>query len=282
METITNVAALRKVVRSWQREGLRVGLVPTMGFLHEGHKSLIEKASIQNHRVVVSIFVNPLQFDNANDLNTYPQDVEKDNEICSEAGVHVVFRPTVEEMYPSGFCSYIDMTGITDQLCGATRPGHFRGVCTVVGKLFCMVQPDSAYFGQKDAQQLAVIRRMVTDLNMGIDIIGCPIIREADGLAMSSRNAHLSVTERQAALCLNQAMGEAQKMLDQGERNVARIVDRMRERIEKEPLARIDYVSIVDAENLQPVEQVKAPVLGALAVFVGSTRLIDNFVFEGK
>jgi pantoate--beta-alanine ligase len=282
VETITSTDELRAQVRAWRREGLLVGLVPTMGFLHEGHESLIKKASLQNHRVVVSVFVNPMQFDNANDLSTYPRSEERDNEICEQAGAHVVFRPSVEEMYPPGFCSYVDMDGITDQLCGATRPGHFRGVCTVVAKLFCMVQPDAAYFGQKDAQQLAVIRRMATDLNMGIKVVGCPIVRESDGLAMSSRNTHLSKDERKASLCLSQALSSAQEMLDQGEREVAKIVNHMRERFDQEPLARIDYVSIVDAENLQPVEQVEAPVLVALAVFIGNTRLIDNFVFEGK
>jgi pantoate--beta-alanine ligase len=282
VEQLTHISAVRDVVRRWKAEGLRVGLVPTMGYLHAGHQSLIERAAAENDRVVVSVFVNPMQFGPKEDLATYPRDAQRDDAVCEAGGAHVVFRPAVEEMYPEGFCTYVDMTHLTEGLCGASRPGHFRGVCTVVCKLFGIVRPHSAYFGQKDAQQLAVIRRMARDLNLGVDVVACPIVREADGLAMSSRNSYLGAEERTAALCLSRALALGRQLLDGGETDASVLTAQMRQLIEREALARIDYISVVDADNLQPVEAIAAPVLCALAVFVGKTRLIDNFIHEGK
>ena len=198
MELFTTVQQVREQVRAWKKQGLTVGLVPTMGFLHEGHKSLIDRAVAENDKVVVSVFVNPIQFGPNEDFAQYPRDLEKDAALCENAGAAILFHPEPEEMYPNGFCTHVDVTGVTDNLCGAKRPGHFQGVCTVVSKLFHMVAPDRAYFGEKDAQQLAVIRRMVQDLNFDLEVVGCPIIRESDGLAKSSRNTYLNPEERRA------------------------------------------------------------------------------------
>lgn len=280
MEEQATIAAVREAVRAWRSEGLSVGLVPTMGYLHAGHRSLVERAAAENDRVVVSVFVNPMQFGPKEDLATYPRDRELDNRVCAEAGAALVFRPEPEEMYPAGFCSYIDMTGLTGTLCGASRPGHFRGVCTVVGKLFGIVRPDRAYFGQKDAQQLAVIRRMTADLDMGVEIVGCPIVREPDGLAMSSRNAYLSPDERKAALCLSRALSAGRKSIAAGETDAAEVVSVMRAVIDAEPLAKADYIEIVDLATMQPVQAVDRPILCAMAVYIGKTRLIDNFIIE--
>ena len=277
---LTAIKELREIVRQWRFSGHTVGFVPTMGFLHEGHKSLIRRAAAENDYVVVSIFVNPMQFGPGEDLETYPRDFETDQKSCIESGANMIFLPEISELYPDGFCSYVDMTGLTDSLCGASRPTHFRGVCTVVAKLFNIVQPDRAYFGEKDAQQLAVIRKMVLDLNMDIEIIGCPIIREHNGLAMSSRNSYLSQKERQAARCLFRSLEAAKEMIQSGERCAATIETLIRETIGKEPLAKIDYVQIVDSVSLVPVAALKAPVLCAIAVYIGHTRLIDNFTME--
>ena len=278
MEVVSTVAEVRARVKAWKKEGCSVGLVPTMGYLHEGHGSLITKAREQNDKVVVSIFVNPMQFGPTEDLESYPRDLEKDSAFCESLGADLIFHPEPEEMYHKGFSSYVDMSVLTEELCGLSRPVHFRGVCTVVNKLFNIVQPDRAYFGQKDAQQLAIIKRMVQDLNMDLEIIGCPIVREEDGLAKSSRNTYLSEDERQAALVLSKAVKLGQELVAAGETDAKKIVSEMSELIEKEPLARIDYVKAVDGLTMQQIDTVKTPMLVALAVYIGKTRLIDNFM----
>ena len=260
MKILKTVDEVRSQVKAWKKEGLSVGLVPTMGYLHEGHQSLIRKSVEQNDRTVVSVFVN----------------LDADAKLCETTGADVIFHPEPEEMYKPGFCSYVNMTGLPDALCGLTRPVHFKGVCTVVNKLFNIVQPDRAYFGQKDAQQLAIIRKMVQDLNFDIQIVGCPIIREEDGLAKSSRNTYLSEEERKAALCLSRAVKAGQDIICKGIK-AEEVLTKMREIIEAEPLAKIDYVSMVDALDMQPVESVEKDVLVAMAVYIGKTRLIDNF-----
>ena len=257
---------------------MTVGLVPTMGYLHEGHKSLIDKAVMENDRVVVSVFVNPIQFGPSEDLASYPRDLERDAELCEKAGANVIFHPEDSEMYFDDFCTYVDMDDLTKGLCGKTRPTHFRGVCTVVSKLFHIVAPDRAYFGQKDAQQLAVIRRMVRDLNFDLEIVGCPIVREEDGLAKSSRNTYLSAEERKAAVVLHKGLTEGEKLLEAGEKDAAKVIAAVREVIEKEPLAKIDYVELVDWNTLKPVNTVEDTVLMAVAVYIGKTRLIDNVI----
>lgn len=277
MELVTTVEEVRSRVKQWKKEGLTVGLVPTMGYLHDGHKSLIVRAVKENDRVVVSDFVNPTQFGENEDLGSYPRDIERDSKLCEEAGAALIFHPAPEEMYAPDYCTFVDMNKLTDVLCGKTRPIHFSGVCSVVSKLFNIVTPDRAYFGQKDAQQLAVIRRMVRDLNFGIEIVGCPIVREPDGLALSSRNTYLNTEERKAALVLSQALKLGKDMMESGETDAVRIRKAMVEHIEKEPLARIDYVEIVDADSLECVQKIENKVLTAMAVYIGNTRLIDNF-----
>lgn len=279
MRVEATVKGVREQVKAWKKEGLTIGFVPTMGYLHEGHASLIQAAREGNDRVVVSIFVNPMQFGPTEDLASYPRDLAKDSALCESLGVDVIFHPEPEEMYHPGFSSYVDMSVLTEELCGLSRPVHFRGVCTVVSKLFHIVQPDRAYFGQKDAQQLAVIKHMVEDLNMDLEIIGCPIIREEDGLAKSSRNTYLSEEERKAALILSQSIFMGQKMAEDGETDARKIVAAMTEKIESEPLARVDYVKAVDGLTMQQIDTVKKPMLVAIAVYIGSTRLIDNFIF---
>lgn len=278
MQIATTIEEVRTLVKSWKKEGNTVGLVPTMGYLHEGHGSLISRAREENDKVVVSIFVNPMQFGPGEDLESYPRDLEKDSAYCESLGADLIFHPESSEMYTEGFCSYVDMSVLTEELCGLSRPVHFRGVCTVVNKLFNIVQPDRAYFGQKDAQQLAVIKRMVEDLNMDLQIIGCPIVREEDGLAKSSRNTYLSAKERQAALVLSRAVKCGQELVEAGETDAKQIVAQMKALIEKEPLARIDYVKAVDGLTMQQIDTVKKPMLVALAVYIGKTRLIDNFM----
>lgn len=274
------VEEVRSQVRKWRKEGLTVGLVPTMGYLHEGHASLIDKAVSECDRVVASDFINPTQFGPGEDLEAYPRDFDHDCQLLKAHGCHMVFHPSVDEMYPDGngkTDTYIEiLDDMPKQLCGKTRPIHFRGVCTVVGKLFNIVMPDKAFFGQKDAQQLAIIRRMVRDLSYGIEIVGCPIVREEDGLAKSSRNTYLNAEERQAALVLSQAIRMAEKMTAEGETDAEKVLAAMREHIEKEPLAKIDYVSAVDGVTMAPVTEIKGNVLIAMAVYIGKTRLIDN------
>lgn len=280
MEIVSTVDEVRKQVKSWRREGLTVGLVPTMGYLHEGHKSLIDAAVRDNDRVVVSVFVNPTQFAPSEDLESYPRDLNRDAALCEAAGAALIFHPEPEEMYHKDYSTFVDMRTLTQVLCGKTRPIHFSGVCTVVSKLFNIVQPDRAYFGQKDAQQLAVIRHMVEDLNFDIEIIGCPIIREADGLAKSSRNTYLNEEERKQAVILSRALEKGKELIEDGETRASVIKDVIRQTIETMPLARIDYVEIVDFQTLESVEEIKGEVLAAVAVYIGKTRLIDNFMIE--
>ena len=278
MEICYTVAEVRKQVKEWKKEGLTIGFVPTMGYLHEGHKSLMEEARKENDKVVVSIFVNPMQFGPTEDLESYPRDLKKDAALCKEVGVDLIFHPEPEEMYPEGFCSYVDMNGLTTELCGKSRPIHFRGVQTVVLKLFNIVTPDNAYFGQKDAQQLAVVTRMVKDLSVDTKIHGCPIIREEDGLAKSSRNTYLSEKERQAALILSQSLQVGKALIEQGETDATVVKKAISDKIATEPLARIDYVDVVDFDTITPIEQIKGNTLVAIAVYIGKTRLIDNFI----
>lgn len=278
MKVVKTIKEVREIVSEWRREGLTIGLVPTMGYLHEGHQSLICKSAEQNDRTVVSVFVNPIQFGPTEDLEAYPRDLERDKNAVEEAGGSLIFNPEPTEMYPSHFTSFIDTTETTELLCGAVRPIHFRGVCTVVGKLFNIVTPDRAYFGQKDAQQLATIRRFVRDLNFNIEIIPCPIVREPDGLAKSSRNTYLSKTERQAALILSKSLQKGKAAIDAGERNAQKVIDIIKENLVTEPMARVDYVEVVDFANIQRVETIAGETLVAIAVYIGKTRLIDNFI----
>lgn len=280
MKIEATVAGVRAQVKAWKKEGLTVGFVPTMGYLHEGHGSLITAARQNNDKVVVSIFVNPMQFGPTEDLASYPRDLDKDSAYCESLGVDMIFHPEPEEMYHDSFSSYVDMSVLTEELCGLSRPVHFRGVCTVVNKLFNIVQPDRAYFGQKDAQQLAIIKHMVEDLNMDLEIIGCPIIREEDGLAKSSRNTYLSAEERQAALILSKSINLGMELAKNGETSAAKIVEEMTKLIETEKVAKVDYVKAVDGLTMQQIEQVKKPMLVAIAVYIGKTRLIDNFIWE--
>ena len=282
IKIVHTVKEVREQVKEWRAEGLSVGLVPTMGFLHEGHKSLIDRAAADNDRTVVSIFVNPMQFGPKEDLANYPRDLEADSRLCEAAGADLIFNPEPEEMYGSGFCSFVDMTGPTAELCGKSRPIHFRGVCTVVSKLFNIVMPDRAYFGQKDAQQLAVIKRMVADLNIPVEIIGCPIVREADGLAKSSRNTYLNEEERKAALILSKTIFMGQELVKNGLTDAAELVRKMKENIETEPLAEIDYVDVVNFDDISKKDTIGDNTLVAMAVYVGKARLLDNFIIEKK
>ena len=278
MKIVKTVDEVRAQVKEWRKEGLSVGLVPTMGYLHEGHQSLIKKSVEQNDRTVVRVFVNPMQFGPTEDLESYPRDLEADARLVESTGGDLIFNPEPEEMYKDGFCSFVNMTGLPDALCGLTRPVHFKGVCTVVNKLFNIVKPDRAYFGEKDAQQLAIIMRMVKDLNMDIEIVGCPIIREADGLAKSSRNIYLTPEERKAAVILSKSVALGKKMVAEGEKDAKKIVTAMKELINSEPLATIDYVEMVDMDTMKAIDEVKGHVLCAMAVKFGKARLIDNFI----
>ena len=280
MEIATKIVDVRTKVNEWKKQGLKVGLVPTMGYLHEGHKSLIERAVKENDRVVVSVFVNLIQFGPTEDLATYPRDLERDSALCEDAGANLIFHPEKEEMYFDDFCTYVDMDNLTKVLCGKTRPIHFRGVCTVVSKLFNIVKPDRAYFGQKDAQQLAVVKRMVRDLNIDIEIVGCPIIREEDGLAKSSRNTYLSKEERQAATILSKSLKAAKKAIEDREKDSNKIVQIIEDMINTEKLAKIDYVETVNSLTMEHVDKIEGSVLVAMAVYIGKTRLIDNFIYE--
>ena len=277
MKIIKTIEEVRAQIKQWRAQGLTVGLVPTMGYLHEGHASLIDASHRDNDRTVVSDFVNPMQFGPTEDLESYPRDLKHDAALAEAHGADIIFNPEPEEMYHDGFSSFVDMTVLTQELCGLSRPVHFRGVCTVVLKLFNIVKPDKAYFGKKDAQQLAVIRHMVDDLNMDIEIIGCPIIREDDGLAKSSRNTYLNADERKAALVLSQAVRLGMDMVKGGEKNCDTILNSMKAHIEKEPLAKIDYVKLVDEKTMQQIPTLDRPALCAMAVYIGKTRLIDNF-----
>ena len=274
------IAEVKKYVREWKRQGLTIGLVPTMGYLHEGHASLIRRAREDNDRVIVSDFVNPIQFGPKEDLAVYPRDFEADCKLCDSLGADLIFHPEPDEMYAPDACTHVKVDNLTDNLCGVTRPFHFQGVCTVVTKLFHISEADRAYFGQKDAQQLAVIRRMVRNLNMNLEVVGCPIIREADGLAKSSRNTYLSAEERKAALVLSKAIFLGEKMIKDGECDGDKVLAAMTQLIESEPLAKIDYVEMVKWDSIEIHHQIDCPVLIAIAVYIGKTRLIDNFIAE--
>lgn len=280
MNIATTVEQAKQTVRQWKAEGLTVGLVPTMGYLHEGHESLIKRAVAECDRVMVSVFLNPIQFAPNEDLATYPRDFAADTVLIENAGADLVFHPEPSELYAPDTCTFVNVEEITSELCGKTRPTHFRGVCTVVSKLMNISQADRAYFGQKDAQQLAVVRRMVRDLNMNVEVVGCPIVREEDGLAKSSRNTYLSPAEREAALVLSRAVREGHRLMEEGERDAKTILGAMRAIIEAEPLARIDYVEMVSWDSIKPVDVATSSVLVAMAVYIGKTRLIDNFIFE--
>ena len=279
MKILKTVHDVRELVNQWKKEGKTIGLVPTMGYLHEGHLSLIEKCKKENDKVIVSIFVNPTQFGENEDLTSYPKDIKRDSSLCENLGVDLIFNPDASEMYQDA-CTFVNIESLSNHLCGKSRPIHFRGVCTIVSKLFIIINPDNAYFGQKDAQQLAIIKKMVKDLNFDINIVGCPIVREEDGLAKSSRNVYLNPKERKAALCLSKAINVG-KTLANTETNADKIKSEMRKIIEAEPLAKIDYIEIVDNDTMQPVSKMKENTLAAMAVFIGKTRLIDNFIKGG-
>lgn len=281
MKIVKSISQLRTIITNKKKASQTIGYVPTMGYLHDGHLSLMENARKDNDVVVISIFVNPTQFGPEEDLESYPRDLKRDAVLAESKGVDIIFTPSVEEMYSDDYSTYVEVTGeMTNKLCGASRDGHFRGVTSVVSKLFNIVTPDKAYFGQKDYQQLAVIKKMVKDLNFNIEIIGCPIVREADGLAMSSRNTYLSEKERQDALILNRSLKEAEAMIISGERNPLKIKEYIIERIKIVDYAEIDYVEVVDAQTLASLEEIASDVLIALAVKVGKPRLIDNIVVE--
>jgi pantoate--beta-alanine ligase len=277
MQVTKTVEETRRQVKQWKKEGKTIGLVPTMGFLHEGHASLIRKCREQNDIVVVSDFVNPTQFGPNEDLEAYPRDFERDSALCESLGADLIFAPSPEDMYHDPH-AFVSIDTLSETLCGKTRPIHFKGVCTVVTKLFHIVAPDRAYFGEKDAQQLAIIRKMVKDLNFDIEIVGCPIVREEDGLAKSSRNTYLNDKERQAALCLSRAVKTGKEVIYTGA-DAKEVLNPMKAIIEAEPLARIDYVMMVDALTMQPAEKADRDVLVAMAVYIGKTRLIDNFSY---
>lgn len=272
METLPTIEA----VRAWRGSG-ELGFVPTMGALHEGHASLVRRSAAENARTLVSIFVNPTQFGPNEDLAKYPRTLEADLKLCEQAGASAVFTPNNEMMYPPGFCSWVTVEGLGDRLCGASRPGHFKGVTTVVSKLFHIVEPTRAYFGQKDAQQALILRRMVRDLDMPLELIVCPIVREPDGLAMSSRNRYLSEDERRRAVGLSKALFEAQRLFKAGTRTAAvlrgQLIITLDEYVDK-----LDYAELVDADSLQPVTEIAGPTLIAVAAWVGGTRLIDNVI----
>jgi pantoate--beta-alanine ligase len=274
VKTITEIRALRQNLKG------SVGFVPTMGFLHEGHLALVRRAKAENSVVAVSIYVNPTQFGPREDFGAYPRDLDRDLGLLRKEGTDIVFVPLDDEMYPPGFSSWVDVEKVTEPLEGATRPGHFRGVATVVAKLFHIVQPTRAYFGQKDAQQAVVIKRMVTDLDMSLEVVIVPTVRERDGLAMSSRNVYLSPKERQAATVLFKALMLARQLRKAGEKDAEKIRRQMTECIRKEPLARIDYVSIADTERLEELDLLERPALASLAVKIGKTRLIDNILLD--
>jgi len=282
MEVIESISEMKNLVKEWKRQGLSIGFVPTMGYLHEGHLALVRRAKELSDRVVVSIFVNPIQFAPGEDYQSYPRDLERDKALLENEGVDVLFSPRVEEMYPPGFQTYVEVKELSSGLCGRYRPGHFVGVATVVLKLFNIVQPDIAVFGEKDYQQLKVIQRMVQDLNLDVKIIPHPTVREEDGLAMSSRNTYLSPEERKSAIALYKALNLAEELVNQGERRVATLREKLKEFIESFPYTKVQYIEFVHLETLKEVERVDEPTLLALAVFVGEARLIDNKIIVPK
>ncbi|ABS61414.1 pantoate--beta-alanine ligase [Fervidobacterium nodosum] len=279
MRLVQTINEMKRLSKEAINKGKTIGFVPTMGYLHEGHLSLVKKAREDNDIVVVSIFVNPTQFGPNEDFNRYPRDLERDLRLLEPLNVDYVFYPSVEEMYPKNYSVYVDEVELSKYLCGAKRPGHFRGVCTVVTKLFNIVKPTRAYFGQKDAQQFRILRRMVQNLNMDVEMIEMPIVRESDGLAMSSRNVYLNEEERKEATRLHKSLLKAKELIESGERDVSKIKNSMLE-ILNHPLLKIDYVEIVDEETLKPIEKIEGKVIIALAVFVGKARLIDNMIIN--
>jgi pantoate--beta-alanine ligase len=279
MKIVGTIAEMRALCRSAKSGGKRLGLVPTMGALHEGHLSLVRAATEKTDVIATSIFVNPTQFGPTEDFSRYPRALEKDCAILEREGVEFVFAPAVEEMYPAGAVTWVTVEGLSDRLCGKSRPGHFRGVATVVAKLFHIIEPDAAFFGQKDAAQHAIIRKMVRDLDMPVAIEVCPIVREADGLALSSRNAYLNANERKSAIVLYRSLQCAQELFRTGERNSAKLIAAARQEFASESNVRLDYFEIVNPDSLEPVLDTSSPSLAAVAAYVGNTRLIDNIVF---
>jgi len=278
MNIVGTIAEMRALCRSAKSGGKRLGLVPTMGALHEGHLSLVRAAKEKTDVIATSIFVNPTQFGPTEDFSRYPRALEKDCAILEREGVEFVFAPTVEEMYPAGAVTWVTVGGLSERLCGKSRPGHFRGVATVVAKLFHIIEPDAAFFGQKDAAQHAIIRKMVRDLDMPVAIEVCPIVREADGLALSSRNTYLNTEERKSALVLYRSLQCAQELFRTGERNSAKLIAAARQEFASESNVRLDYFEIVNPDSLEPVLDTSSPSLAAVAAYVGNTRLIDNIV----
>ncbi len=276
MRIVRSVAEMKAVSREHRARGERIGLVPTMGFLHEGHLSLVRECRAKSDVTVVSIFVNPAQFGPKEDLGSYPRDLEGDAGRLEKAGVDYVFHPEPSDMYPEGYRTYVAVEELEDRLCGRSRPGHFRGVCTVVLKLFNIVRPDVAFFGWKDAQQVIILKKMAADLDLAVRVEALPLVRDADGLALSSRNSYLSTEERNAALVLSRSLAEARRMVEAGERDANVILGGIRKAVAGEPLARLDYVELVDLANLRPLARLDAEALLAMAVFIGRTRLIDN------
>lgn len=280
MKIFKTIEEIRSYLSKVRQEGKTIGLVPTMGYLHQGHLSLVHEAKLRCDIVVVSIFVNPTQFGPNEDYQTYPRDLTRDAALVADAGVAAIFSPAAEEMYPRGFSSFVDVTGVSETLCGASRPGHFRGVATVVSKLFNIIRPDLAFFGRKDFQQVLVIRRMAEDLNMAIKIVDVPIVREEDGLALSSRNVYLSEAERKAALVLHRSLNMARDKVKEGERSINQLRELVIKKIASEPLANIDYVEVLSIPDLKPLAVLESNALLALAVRFGKTRLIDNTILE--
>jgi len=278
VQIIRKIKDLRKVITSLKSRGQGISFVPTMGFLHQGHLRLIRAARKENQQVVVSIFVNPIQFGAKDDLKRYPRNFKKDLASCKKEGVKIIFYPDIKEMYPEGYKTYVTVQGLSDLLCGKFRPGHFQGVTTVVAKLFNLIQPDIAYFGQKDAQQALIIQKMVQDLNMPVQVEVLPTVREPDGLAMSSRNSYLKKDERHDALVLRKALIRARELISLGERRPQEIIRKMKQLIKKSKSAKIQYISIVDLKDLKPVSRIKDNLLIALAVYIGRVRLIDNVI----
>jgi len=279
MKLIENVRDMKEMIQKEKKNGKTIGFVPTMGFLHEGHLSLVREAVKKSECSVVSIFVNPAQFGPEEDFSRYPRDEDRDLRLLDKEGVSYAFVPKPQEMYPRGYRTYVQVQDMENRLCGASRPGHFKGVCTVVLKLFHIVQPDTAIFGQKDAQQAIILKRMIRDLNLDIVLRIMPIVRDKDGLALSSRNAYLGSEQREAAVCLYQSLKQAEQAVKDGERNADLVRSLIQEKIAGEPLARMDYAAVVDSENLKPLETIQpGQTLLALAVFIGETRLIDNMM----
>ncbi|WP_434564593.1 pantoate--beta-alanine ligase [Thermoanaerobacterium thermosaccharolyticum] len=280
MIVVEKISDVREAIKAQKAQGKTIGLVPTMGYLHKGHLSLVKKARENSDFVCASVFVNPIQFGPNEDYNKYPRDIERDLKLLEENGCDLVFTPSVEEMYPNERLTTISVSKITNKLCGAYRPGHFDGVCTVVTKLFNIFTPDIAVFGQKDAQQVAVIKKMVEDLNIPVKIIASPIVRDKDGLALSSRNVYLNDDERHAALILNKSLKEAEKILKSGERNAENIISRVKNILESEPLCKIQYVSCVHPDTLEDLTAINDKALIAIACYIGNTRLIDNLLWS--